>query len=63
MTKAKYDYSHSRSNLSPAKAANDNEPAEYGYAAWESAQPANENEEVDLDDYEFIQSVASGETK
>lgn len=54
---------YSRSNLGPPVAANDNEPAEYGYAAWEAQQPANENEEFDLDDYEFSQSVASGETK
>lgn len=61
--KAQQQY-YSRSNLGAPEAANDNEPSEYGYAAWESAQPANENdEEVDLDDYEFIQSVALGETK
>lgn len=54
---------YSRSNLGAPTAANDNEPAEYGFAAWEAQQSANENEEVDLDDYEFIQSVASGEAK
>lgn len=55
---------HSRSNLGAPTEVSDLNPTLYGYQMWADMQPDNDNfDAVDLDDYEFIQSVASGETK
>lgn len=54
-------HDYSRSNLGPPEAANDNEPVQnkkYGYLAWEEANEVIPHNDNDLDDYEYLQSMA-----